>query len=129
MAQKEAEELITMVRQQKGWMTKYNVRHNFSTPLRVDELMQDQPRVYHTVASLARSARDALWDVFDIVTISEWVEQNIYPIVVELEEIQKDANALKARKVWPRRPFPPLKDLTRLGVSDTDDDDIQEHPG
>ncbi|KAF6217272.1 hypothetical protein GE061_001626 [Apolygus lucorum] len=129
-AQKEAEELIAMIRKQKGWMTKYNVRHNFSTPLRVDELMQDQPRVYHTIASLARSARDALSDVFDIITISEWVEQNIYPLVLELEEIQKDANALKARRIWPRRPFPPLKDLTRLGVQTSDDDeDIQVPPG
>lgn len=116
IAEKEAKELIEMIRKQKGWMTPYNVRHNFSTPLRVEELMQDQPRIYHSIATLGRSAREALSDIFDYYTIGEWVEQNIYPYVIELEEIQKDATALKAKRIWPKRPFPVLSDLQRLGL-------------
>ncbi|KAL1130288.1 hypothetical protein AAG570_013226 [Ranatra chinensis] len=115
-AEKEAEDLIQSIRKTKGWMTQYNVRHNFSTPLRVDELMQEQPRVYHTIASLAKSAKESLTEIFDDYTIAEWVEQKIYPYVIQLEQIQRDAIALKSRKVWPRRPFPALQDLHRLGI-------------
>lgn len=66
-----AKELLESVRMKKGWMTDYNVRHNFSTPLRVDELMAEQPRVYHTVLALVRSSQDAMqvnnsWHYFGI---------------------------------------------------------------
>lgn len=130
IARKEAVELIDVVRNKKGWMTPYNVRHNFSTPLRVEELMQDQPRIYHSMSSLGRSARETLSDVFDFYTIGEWVEQYIYPFVIALEEIQKDANTLKARRFWPRRPFPVLKDLQRYGIQTSKDNaDDSAPPG
>lgn len=103
-------------------MTDYNVRHNFTSPLRVDELMLEQPRVYHSLVQLAHSANDALRDVFDAHTIAEWVEQRIYPDIKRLEQLAKDAAALKARKVWPRRPLPALADLGRLGVSLPDEE-------
>ncbi|XP_049786014.1 hexosaminidase D-like [Schistocerca cancellata] len=115
-AEIEAKELLESVRHNKGWMTDYNVRHNFSTPLRVDELMAEQPRVYHTVLSLVRSAQDSLQDVFDGYTITEWVEQRLYPLVRDLERLQQDAVALKAARTWPARPLPPLQDLRRLGI-------------
>lgn len=121
-AEKETDDLIQSIRKAKGWMTDYNVRHNFSTPLRVDELMQEHPRIYHTITSLARSVKDALFDIFDDFTIAEWVEQNIYPYILSLEKIQKDSISLRARKIWPRRPFPPLKDLYRFGVNMPDNE-------
>ena len=120
-AEKEAKELIEIIRKQKGWMTDYNVRHNFSTPLRVEELMQEHSRIYHTMTLLGRAARESLSDIFDFYTIGEWVEQNIYPYVLELEEIQRNAVALKARHIWPKRPFPVLKDLQRLGIQTSEE--------
>ncbi|XP_014275818.1 hexosaminidase D isoform X1 [Halyomorpha halys] len=120
-AEKEAKELIEMIRKQKGWMTEYNVRHNFSTPLRIEELMQEHSRIYHSMTSLGRVARESLSDIFDFYTIGEWVEQNIYPYVSELEEIQRDAMALKARHIWPKRPFPVLKDLQKLGIQTSEE--------
>ncbi|KAK9497674.1 hypothetical protein O3M35_004359 [Rhynocoris fuscipes] len=127
--EKEADELINSVRKQKGWMTDYNVRHNFSTPLRIDELMQDEQRVYHTITGLVRAANDALSSIFDSYTIAEWVEQRIYPYIVELESLQKDATALKGRKIWSRRPFPALKDLARLGLKIPDEANETLPPG
>lgn len=97
-------------------MTAYAVRTNFSSPIRVDELMADQPRLYHSVTSLIRSAKDTLAEVFDSYTIAEWIEQKLYPMVVQLEDMQRDATMLKSVHVWPKRPLPPLQDLERLGV-------------
>ncbi|KAJ1525711.1 hypothetical protein ONE63_008922 [Megalurothrips usitatus] len=120
--QREVRDFLHSVTKAKGWMTDYNVRRNFSSPLRVDELMMDQPRMYHTLATLAHSANEALKDVFDAHTIAEWVEQRIYPDIQKLEQLAQDAAALKIRKVWPRRPLPPLPELRRLGVILPDDD-------
>lgn len=62
--------------------------------------------------------QDALREVFDKYTASEWIEQNIYPYVVKLEKLMKDAVELKKARVWPRRPLPPLDDLKRFGIGD-----------
>lgn len=104
------------MRQHKGWMTAYNVRNNFSTPIRIDELMADQPRLYHSVTTMIHSAKDVLAEVFDSYTVAEWIEQKLYPLVVQLEDLQRDAAKLKSFRVWPKRPLPPLQDLERLGV-------------
>lgn len=112
----EVSDYLRLVKKEKGWMTEYNMRHNYSLPLRVDELMSDLPRVYHGVISLARSAADTMAGIFDNYTIAEWIEQRIYPYVISLEQIQNQSSILKSVNTWPSRPLPVLKDLQRLGV-------------
>lgn len=118
-AEAEVQDYIKSTRQQKGWMTDYNVRHNYSLPLRVDELTGELPRIYHGMLTLAKSAVDAMEDVYDEFTIAEWVEQRIYPYIIELERIQNQSAVLKSVNSWPKRPLPVLKDLQRLGVGGT----------
>lgn len=65
-----------------GWMTPYNVRHNYSAPLRVTELTGDLPRLQRGLSSLARASVDALNDICDTYTIAEWIEQRIYPDIL-----------------------------------------------
>lgn len=113
----EALDFLKVTKQQKGWLTDYNIRHNYSLPLRVDEVTADLPRIYHGLVTLARSAVDAMEDVFDLFTITEWIEQRVYPYIVELEKIQNQSTVLRKVDVWPSRPLPPLKDLQRLGIS------------
>lgn len=103
----------------KAWMTAYNVRHNISNPWRVDEGLQEYTGVYYTLTSLVREAEDALKEVFDKFTVSEWIEQNIYPYILKMEKIMKNANDLKRARVWPRRPLPMLPDLKRFLTSDS----------
>ncbi|XP_066996937.2 hexosaminidase D [Anabrus simplex] len=122
-AEQEVKEFLESVTHSRGWLTEYNVRHKFSSPLRMDELMADHPRVYHTMTALVRSARDALEDVFDKFTIAEWIEQRLYPDLKILEQLQRDAQMLKSTRYWPRRPFPPLRDLRRFGVPMPEDSD------
>lgn len=112
----EVMEYLTTTRRHKGWLTEYNARRNYSLPLRIEELTQDFSRVYHGLTTIARSAADTMNDVFDKFTIAEWVEQRIYPYILELEKIQNESSALKVTNIWENRPLKPLKDLKRLGV-------------
>ncbi|XP_017775261.1 PREDICTED: hexosaminidase D-like [Nicrophorus vespilloides] len=112
----EAQDYLRTTTRNKGWLTEYNLRRNYSLPLRIEELTSDLPRIYHGVVSIARSAFDAMNSIFDNYTISEWIEQRIYPYVLQLERLQNQSNAIKNVNVWPVRPLSPLKDLQRLGV-------------
>lgn len=99
-------------------MTNYNVEHEFSSPLRVDELMNDHSRIYRSLLSMIRPFQESLTGIFDKYTISEWIEQRVYPMIKELEKIQKEAHALKGKKTWPKRPLPMLRELLRIGVTE-----------
>ncbi|XP_071448252.1 hexosaminidase D-like isoform X2 [Hetaerina americana] len=111
--------LTDAVHHRRGWMTPYNVRHNFSSPLRVEEEagVDQLARLQQSVEALIRSARDTLADILDPYAIAEWIEQRLHPMVVELESIARDASVLKSRRTWPARPLPYLEDLRRFGVT------------
>ena len=49
-------------------------------------------------------------------TVSEWIEQKIYPMYKSLVELKARAYAARARKTWPSRPLKPLKELEQFGV-------------
>lgn len=114
----EYDEFILVTKKNRGWMTSYNVEHDFSSPLRVDELMSDHSRIHRSLFSLIRPFQESLTGIFDKYTVSEWIEQRIYPMIRELEKIQKEAHDLKAKKTWPKRPLPMSKELLRIGVTD-----------
>ncbi|GBM82078.1 Hexosaminidase D [Araneus ventricosus] len=106
----------------KAWLTDYNIRHNITSPMRVDEGLADYSSVYYPLTSLVRTARDALREVYDEYTVAEWIEQNIYPSIVKLEKLWKEATNLKRAKVWPKRPLPPLDLLKKYSVGVLNDD-------
>jgi len=103
------------VRKKKAWLTDYSVRHNYTTPLRLNELMQDHSRMLHSALGLSRQAKDALSEAFDEHTVGEWVEQKVYPYVAKLDQVAADVEALRRRMVWPARPLPLSPALKRLG--------------
>lgn len=100
-----------------AWLTDYNVNRNFTSILRIDELMMDESRIYHNLITMIQSVNDALREVFDKYTIAEWIEQKMYPLVQQMEQLQRVTQKLKAIKIWPRRPLVPLNDLQRIGVT------------
>ncbi|KAI5706371.1 hypothetical protein M8J75_007483 [Diaphorina citri] len=118
--QREIADFTNQIDKKRSWLTTYNVRHNFSSPLRVDELLLDHPRLYHSSISMLHSAIDNLQSVYDNFTVAEWIEQNIWPLIEKLDKIQSDGANLKQRKVWQRRPFPILKELERFGLGKGD---------
>lgn len=111
-------DFILVTKKNRGWMTSYNVEHDFSSPLRVDELMNDHSRIYRSLLSMVRPFQESMTGIFDKYTISEWIEQRVYPMIKELEKIHNEARDLKAKKTWPKRPLPMLKELLRIGVTE-----------
>lgn len=87
-------------------MTDYNIRHNFSSPIRVDELTMDATRLKNSLDTLTMNANEAMHDVYDKWTINEFIELHIKPLMVELGEIEKKGSILSKFRVWPRRPLP-----------------------
>merc|ERR1719187_2442081 len=114
--QRDVEEYIDKVELKKGWLTQYNRRHNFSSPFRLDEVLEDWTRYQHEVVMLMKSARDALAEVFDHYTQSEWIEQKLYPLYQDLSTVRNEADRLRRFQSWPRRPFEPLEALKGLGI-------------
>lgn len=95
----------------KGWMTEYNINHNFSSPLRVNELLRDFSYYNSSLNMLQEAAIKALREVYDDDTVSEWIELNIYPYVKKMKKIWNQGLMLKKFRTWPRRPLPRVVDL------------------
>jgi hypothetical protein len=107
---------LSKAQSEQGWLTDYNIRRNFSSPMRVDESMEDMPRVMFSVTNLIRHALSALTEVYDDFTTGEWIEQKIYPMLTELNKLKKSAASLKKFRHWPSRPLPILPELREFGV-------------
>ena len=78
--------------------------------------MQTISKYHLVVFQLARQAREALLEVFDIYTVAEWTEQKVLPMYKELARIKAEADALKKRRTWPARPFEVSPELAALGI-------------
>jgi hexosaminidase len=89
----------------KGWLTDYSVRHNYSSPARIDELLRDLPYLSGSLNAVAKQTMDRLKNIFDVHTISEWMEQKLLPLFEKLDRIQMDAATLRSQKYWPVRPL------------------------
>lgn len=102
----EAHQYVSDMKLKRGWLTPYNVRHNFSSPIRVEELISDAFRLESSLTSMAKNAVESMIEVFDKWTIDEFLEQTVMPVLEELQQLQKDADQLMSRRVWPQRPLP-----------------------
>ncbi|GFT73860.1 hexosaminidase D [Nephila pilipes] len=108
---KSLDKFIADITTHKGWMTEYNINHNFSSPLRVNELLRDFSYYNSSLNMLQEAAVKALREVYDDDTVSEWIELNIYPYTKKMKAIWEQGMRLKKYQVWPRRPLPRLIDL------------------
>ena len=114
---KDVDSYIEKVTRSRGWITDYNRRHNFSSPMRIDEDLEELPVRMHSVRALIKSTQEAFLDWFDEWTTGEWIEQQIWPMLNKLETIQKEAESMKEIRSWPARPLPLLPQLSRFGIS------------
>jgi len=114
----ESREFIDSVKYSRGWLSDYNIRHNFSSSTRILELLEDQPRLQASLTNLARSLAEAMEEMYDHWTIGEYIEQRVYPIINELKNLERAGDSLRMRKIYPVRPLPYLeKYLKELGIT------------
>lgn len=103
---KSLDKFISDTTKHKGWLTEYNVRHNFSSPMRVNELLREFSYHNSSLQMLLDAAVKALSEVYDDYTVNEWIELNIYPFMKTMKQMWDDGMRLKNYDVWPRRPLP-----------------------
>ncbi|XP_034487239.1 hexosaminidase D [Drosophila innubila] len=97
---------LQQTRDHSAWLSDYNVRHNFSSPLRVHELTVRTPMLIEELRVMARESQQLLWEVYDEHTVAEFVEQHIYPSINALHQQLSSGQTLLQRRTWPQRPLP-----------------------
>lgn len=97
---------VRTVTEEQAWLANYNVRHNFSSPQRIMEAISWHNELLQSTERLRDDLKIALGHVFDNHTVSEWLEQNMRPMLDSLQKLDADAHALMVRETWPARPLP-----------------------
>ncbi|XP_045583050.1 hexosaminidase D-like isoform X2 [Procambarus clarkii] len=115
---RDVDSYIERVTRSRAWITDYNRRHNYSSPMRVDEDLEELPARLHAVTLLMKTAREALAEWYDDWTVGEWLEQHVWPLLKRLQTLQREAESMKAVRYWPARPLPLLPELAAFGISD-----------
>ncbi|KAG7169149.1 Hexosaminidase D-like 3 [Homarus americanus] len=96
--QREAEE-------RGGWLTAYNIRHNFSSPNRVREYMTNLRSFISALKDLHGEAEAVLTQYHNTATVEEWTEQHLLPLNLTLSKFTSVSATLLSHKTWPRRPL------------------------
>lgn len=109
---------IDRVTLKRAWLSDYNRRHNFSSPMRIEADLEELPSRLHAVKLLIKTAKEALSEWFDEWTTGEWIEQHIWPLLDELETLKKEGESMKLVKTWPQRPLPLLKELAAYEIKE-----------
>eukprot|EP00090_Calanus_glacialis_P017447 TRINITY_DN27161_c0_g1_i6.p1 TRINITY_DN27161_c0_g1~~TRINITY_DN27161_c0_g1_i6.p1 ORF type:complete len:574 (-),score=170.82 TRINITY_DN27161_c0_g1_i6:154-1875(-) len=100
----EVDLLYSSAHDKSAWMTSWNVRHSFSSPWRVQEIMRTASYLPGAVKELESQARRVLAMVLEPWSVSEWVEQHPGVLADKLTQLAEIAGRLTDRTVWPRRP-------------------------
>ena len=98
----QVKQYLKKVRSDQGWLTDFSVTHNFSSPFRVEEGMEEFTQHLYSVTSLMRQANQALSEMFDHYTVAEWVEQKIYPKISLIQDCTFVSHFLLYRSMWTR---------------------------
>ncbi|XP_037949097.1 hexosaminidase D [Teleopsis dalmanni] len=112
----EVQNYLSHVKDKSAWLSDYNLRHNFSSPIRVRSLTTNTPPLINELTGMAKEAHQIMIDIFDEHTIAEFIEQNIYPLIVSLRKQLEQAQTLLQRHTWPQRPLPFSRELIDLSL-------------
>ncbi|XP_053646485.2 hexosaminidase D-like [Cherax quadricarinatus] len=88
-----------------GWMTPYNIHHNFSSPNRVREATVSLRSFTSALRDLRIEAQAVLPQYHNNATVEEWTEQHLATLNATLATLTHSATLLLSHKTWPRRPL------------------------
>ena len=66
----EVDALVTISRETQGWLTNYNIRHNYSSPWRLSEVLNGHTDLQKSLAQYKEKTSKTLLSVFDKTTVS-----------------------------------------------------------
>lgn len=89
----------------KGWMTDYNLKHNFSSPTYVEHSTSELDRFRAELLYIERDLRSAMSSVYDKYTAEEWVQTNLRPTGELLQKLADARERILSKEDWPRRPL------------------------
>ncbi|XP_065349137.1 hexosaminidase D-like [Cloeon dipterum] len=89
----------------KGWMTEYNMKHNFSSPTYVEHATAELDRFRAELLYIERDIRSSMASVYDKYTAEEWVKSYIRPIGENLQQVYDARERILSKEDWPRRPL------------------------
>lgn len=89
----------------KGWMSPMNIKQQFSSPDHIMSATRNLTDMISTAGHIRESMQGYLADAFDQYTADEWMETFLQPLQDWLNQLQKDAESMISKSVWPRRPL------------------------
>ena len=66
----EVEALDTSSRETQGWLTSYNIRHNYTSPWRLSETVSGHANLLRSLADYKEKTSRTLSSIFDRATVS-----------------------------------------------------------
>ena len=66
----EVDALVTISRETQGWLTNYNIRHNYSSPWRLSEALNGHTELLKSLTQYKDKTSKTLSSVFDKATVS-----------------------------------------------------------
>lgn len=88
-----------------GWVSEYNIQHNFASPQHVQQGLQDLSMMVYEVKKLKEDSEKVLAEIYDEYTVHEWLEQNLLKMLSDLTSLYKTCMRLLKVNYWPRRPL------------------------
>ncbi|KAI4486939.1 hypothetical protein M0802_012196 [Mischocyttarus mexicanus] len=89
----------------KGWLKPYNIKHKFSSPSHIEQIIGDLNRYKVEIMYIEKDFRTAMEDIYDNYTIQEWIETYIKPINEEITQLHDAEEKILEKNSWQRRPL------------------------
>ncbi|XP_075236763.1 hexosaminidase D-like [Lycorma delicatula] len=99
--------LHTYLTERDGWMTPYNVKYNFTSPMRILDSFKSKngENILKEVEIIRNETVKILSNYYDIFTVQEWIEQRLEPLQTKMNALTTQIEILNNIRTWPRRPL------------------------
>lgn len=88
-----------------GWLTEYNIEHNYSSHQHVIAVLMQLDHIKKEFHEIDEEIKEAMSEVYDNYTVSEWRETYVEPLEKQILHLSDAKEKLLAKRTWPRRPL------------------------
>ncbi len=88
-----------------GWLSRFNMKHNYSSAWYLDQIMDKVQMYMSDVQNVARSLREDMAAIFYPDMIDEWMFEYVEPDMDRLKEMESAVRRIGMKKEFQTRPF------------------------